>query len=50
MKSGQGRHEGACDIEAVDQAMKDLAAQEGWPTCPGCSRMVELNLGCFHIT
>ena len=31
-------------------ALQALAISEGWQTCPGCNTVVELNLGCNHIT
>ena len=27
-----------------------LGEQEGWARCPGCRTMIELNMGCYHIT
>lgn len=27
-----------------------LGVAEGWSRCPGCRTMVELNLGCYHMT
>ena len=31
-------------------ALQALAISEEWQTCPGCNTVVELNLGCNHIT
>jgi hypothetical protein len=33
-----------------DEAVLALGDREGWKRCPGCEALVELNLGCFHIT
>ncbi|PFH50202.1 hypothetical protein AMATHDRAFT_61540 [Amanita thiersii Skay4041] len=30
--------------------VKEIAQREGWQTCPGCKSIVELNLGCYHMT
>ncbi|KIJ15353.1 hypothetical protein PAXINDRAFT_77424 [Paxillus involutus ATCC 200175] len=27
-----------------------LGRAAGWSCCPGCSQMIELNMGCFHMT
>ena len=35
---------------ASDTAVLDLAAREGWKRCPGCHSLVELSVGCFHMT
>ncbi|ETW86427.1 hypothetical protein HETIRDRAFT_41331, partial [Heterobasidion irregulare TC 32-1] len=39
-----------CTDDASDRALLALGAQQGWSRCPGCSRMIELNLGCYHMT
>ncbi|KAH8100561.1 hypothetical protein BXZ70DRAFT_1000275 [Cristinia sonorae] len=33
-----------------DAAVLDLAEREGWKRCPGCHRLVELTMGCYHMT
>ncbi|KAH8101885.1 hypothetical protein BXZ70DRAFT_874163, partial [Cristinia sonorae] len=33
-----------------DKAVLDLADREGWSRCPGCAQLIELNLGCYHMT
>lgn len=38
-----------CDT-ALDQPILALAEQEGWKRCPGCHHLVELAVGCFHMT
>ncbi|KIP11509.1 hypothetical protein PHLGIDRAFT_477035 [Phlebiopsis gigantea 11061_1 CR5-6] len=38
-----------CDT-AQDREVLNLAEQEGWKRCPGCSHLVELAYGCYHMT
>lgn len=45
---GSGNH--TCAKDAQEGAVLSLGVQQGWQRCPGCAAMVELNLGCFHIT
>ena len=46
----QAEHEGDCaEDEAVEETLK-LAESEGWQRCPGCERIVELHIGCNHMT
>ncbi|THH20263.1 hypothetical protein EUX98_g8615, partial [Antrodiella citrinella] len=33
-----------------DATVLALAEQEGWKRCPGCHRLVELSMGCYHMT
>ena len=33
-----------------DEGVIALAGQEGWKRCPGCGHLVELTLGCYHMT
>ncbi|KAF7973718.1 hypothetical protein HWV62_14410 [Athelia sp. TMB] len=42
------RHE--CKPDQTDQQLLDLSRTAGWARCPGCETMIELNLGCFHMT
>ena len=39
-----------CGVSASNEALQALAKTQGWQTCPGCSAVVELNLGCYHMT
>lgn len=44
-------HEGECD--RVDEGREEtlrVAAANGWRACPRCGNMVELRMGCNHIT
>lgn len=31
-------------------ALRALARTEGWQTCPRCHTLIELDLGCYHMT
>ncbi len=45
-----GTHEGDCpEDEGVNQ-LEALAEANGWKRCPTCQRMVELELGCYHMS
>ena len=33
-----------------DEALQALAKSKGWQTCPSCNAVVELYLGCYHMT
>ena len=46
----QGAHSGDCAKDEAMEQTKQLAKKQGWQKCPTCNRMVELNLGCNHIT
>ena len=43
-------HLGDCPNDIGIQQVIVLAAQEGWRRCDKCSRMIDLKLGCNHIT
>ncbi|PPR02526.1 hypothetical protein CVT24_001952 [Panaeolus cyanescens] len=47
----QAYHFGDCaHVNAATDAVRDLARQQGWQTCPGCNAIVELDVGCYHMT
>ncbi|KDR78118.1 hypothetical protein GALMADRAFT_266649 [Galerina marginata CBS 339.88] len=47
----QASHEGEdCVVNAATVELRALARREGWQTCPGCHILVELNVGCYHMT
>lgn len=33
-----------------DQLILELGDRQGWARCPGCGQLIELDLGCFHMT
>ncbi|KAI0735373.1 hypothetical protein C8Q76DRAFT_712045 [Earliella scabrosa] len=38
-----------CESEE-DAAVVALAEESGWKRCPGCGHLVELTIGCYHMT
>ena len=43
-------HAGDCPEDVATKEVLDLAADEGWRRCGKCSRMIDLRVGCNHIT
>ena len=43
-------HDGLCGEDETLQQTLDLAQQEGWRRCGRCTRMIELTVGCNHMT
>ncbi|KAF8841104.1 hypothetical protein BDN67DRAFT_967585, partial [Paxillus ammoniavirescens] len=39
-----------CRPDADAAQVLTLGRTAGWSRCPGCSQMIELNVGCFHMT
>ncbi|KAG2039311.1 hypothetical protein BDR03DRAFT_952556 [Suillus americanus] len=49
----RGRYEGfthSCTPDAEIEQVLTLSHASGWARCPGCAQMIELNMGCFHMT
>lgn len=46
----QRSHLGSCSSNEATLQVKALATTMGWPTCPGCKSIVELQTGCYHMT
>ncbi|KAG8216599.1 hypothetical protein J3R82DRAFT_6785 [Butyriboletus roseoflavus] len=46
--SGDWTH--VCRPDADATEVLALSNASGWARCPGCSQMIELHLGCFHMT
>lgn len=44
----QGSHN--CLVDGADKELLTLSKKSGWAQCPGCTRMIELTTGCFHMT
>lgn len=43
-------HEGDCVEDEAQRQTEQLAQQNNWQRCPQCRRLVELNIGCNHMT
>ena len=44
-------HDGIdCPEDPAVQSLMETAAREKYRQCPKCKRMIELDLGCFHMT
>ncbi|KAJ8075532.1 hypothetical protein PM082_021162 [Marasmius tenuissimus] len=43
-------HLGECTENEAFRQLQALAREEGWQTCPGCRRIIDLHHGCFHMT
>lgn len=39
-----------CPENRTDNVLIEYAKEQGFRRCPGCSRMIELNTGCNHMT
>ncbi|KAJ3800624.1 hypothetical protein GGU11DRAFT_772557 [Lentinula aff. detonsa] len=40
----------SCSENTALKELKTLAKEKHWQTCPRCSSIVELNIGCYHMT
>ncbi|KAF9552090.1 hypothetical protein CPC08DRAFT_823074 [Agrocybe pediades] len=50
-KCKQAEHEGRpCADNTALAEVRAMASKEGWQTCPGCHAIVELSIGCYHMT
>jgi len=38
-----------CEEDKETKAVKELAIQKGWKTCPGCNHLIERQSGCLHM-
>jgi hypothetical protein len=43
-------HTGVCPSDTASQQVLQLAAENGWQKCYSCSRVVELDTGCYHMS
>ena len=47
----QEEHTGTpCPADENKVLLQDLARQQGWQNCQRCKRMVELTMGCYHMS
>ena len=43
-------HDGDCPADTATQQMLEAAREQGWQRCYNCRRVVELDVGCNHMT
>ncbi|KAI6006746.1 hypothetical protein EDC04DRAFT_2582872, partial [Pisolithus marmoratus] len=49
----RGQYDGwmhTCRQDQGAEHVLNLGRTEGWARCPGCSQLIELNMGCYHMT
>ena len=39
-----------CKVDEIDKQVLALGKNAGWARCPGCAQMIELQMGCYHMT
>ncbi|RPD65691.1 hypothetical protein L226DRAFT_235378 [Lentinus tigrinus ALCF2SS1-7] len=39
-----------CQASNADDHVLAMGQRSGWARCPGCETMIELNMGCYHMT
>ncbi|PQE16746.1 IBR finger domain protein [Rutstroemia sp. NJR-2017a BBW] len=47
---GNAEHAGVCKEDAQGKIVQELAAKNGWKSCPQCNFVIEKNEGCLHMT
>ncbi|KAK6362195.1 hypothetical protein TWF730_005891 [Orbilia blumenaviensis] len=47
---GKDLHSGVCPEDKDMAMLLETAKQEGWSKCSKCNYLVELTMGCFHMT
>lgn len=43
-------HAGDCPSDPAIQNLRQLSSEKGWQSCYNCHRVIELTMGCNHIT
>ncbi|OCK75733.1 hypothetical protein K432DRAFT_255129, partial [Lepidopterella palustris CBS 459.81] len=43
-------HQGLCPDDPSVKMLMDLAGTEKWQRCNNCNNMIELTIGCFHMS
>ncbi|QPC72305.1 hypothetical protein HYE68_003057 [Fusarium pseudograminearum] len=46
----QPLHEGICPEDSASQEVLRLGEAEGWQRCEECKHLIDLKIGCFHIS
>lgn len=49
-KVASGDLHSKCKVDEMDQQILALGKDAGWARCPGCAQMIELQMGCYHMT
>ena len=49
-KVASGDRHSKCKVDEIDQQILALGEDAGWARCPGCAQMIELQMGCYHMT
>jgi hypothetical protein len=49
-KVATGDRHSKCEVDETDQQILALGRDAGWARCPGCAQMIELQVGCYHMT
>ncbi|KAF8536386.1 hypothetical protein BDD12DRAFT_796103 [Trichophaea hybrida] len=47
---GKASHTGECPDDSATQSLFDVAETEKWQRCFQCGTVVQLQIGCYHIT
>ncbi|KAF3925934.1 hypothetical protein ABW20_dc0105988 [Dactylellina cionopaga] len=47
---GKDLHDGICAEDHDTAMLLETARREGWSKCDRCNHLVELTMGCFHMT
>ncbi|KAL1603688.1 hypothetical protein SLS60_005277 [Paraconiothyrium brasiliense] len=47
---GAKQHKGLCPDDEHVKSLLTLAEEKRWKSCPECKNMVELAVGCYHVT
>ena len=43
-------HGNDCPADTATQQVVEMGRQQGWQRCQQCRRLIQLSVGCFHIT
>ncbi|KAI1100161.1 hypothetical protein F4804DRAFT_344958 [Jackrogersella minutella] len=46
----EASHDGDCPNDEELQQVMQVATDQNWQRCQNCSALVELNMGCYHMT
>ena len=43
-------HQGLCPVDEVSQEVLNMGERQGWKRCVKCGHLIELTLGCNHMS